>query len=130
MFQLLHVAVTFEVVLLRPRRSRPEMACTFTHRSEVNPFKLSLMITSLVESMALRRVNDHVVLVAPTLNVRPEKFPGMASTGEPEQAEGDTLAICPPVVIAPVEMVTAHDCPIVSGLLEISRSQALKSRLV
>ncbi len=79
--------------------------------------------------MALRRVNDQVVWVAPTLKVKPVKFPGNNSVGVLEQAAGDTLAIWPPVVIVPVATMIVHDWPMVSGLLEISRSQPLNSRL-
>jgi len=67
------------------------------------------MITSFDESMALRRVNDQVDWVAPTLKVRPVKVPGNNSVGVLEQVAGDTLAIWLPEVIVPVVTAIVHD---------------------
>ena len=114
-FQLLQVpAETSEVASLRPRRRRPEMAVTFTHRRAVNPLRLNLMITSLLESMELRRVKVQLGWVAPTLNVRFD-LPGIIKLGVVEQAVGWTLAILAPPAIAPVYIVIVHDWPNLSG---------------
>jgi hypothetical protein len=81
----------------------------------------------VAELMALRGVNDHEFGVAPTLKLR-LVIPGRRRIGELEHVAGETLAIWPPVAMVPVEMVTVHDCPMVSGFRATSPSHPLSKR--